>query len=58
MWVSSRAGRFGLSFLGAKWSEAALIGYAYAYEQRTKVRNKVQPYLVPNIELADVVAGV
>jgi len=43
--------------LGAKWSEAALIGYAYAYEQRTKVRNKVLPYLVPNIELADVVAG-
>ena len=46
---------FGLSFLGAKWSEADLIGYAYAYEQRTMVRNKVQPYLVPNTELGEVV---
>ena len=46
---------FGLSFLGAAWSEAALIGYAYAYEQRTLTRNKVQPYLVPTTELVDVV---
>lgn len=46
---------FGLSFLGKKWSEYQLISYAYAYEQRSKVRNEVQPYLVPNIELADVV---
>ncbi|TKA32432.1 hypothetical protein B0A50_01539 [Salinomyces thailandicus] len=47
---------FGLSFMGRKWSEAELIGFAYAYEQRTMHRNEVQPYLVPNIELADVVA--
>lgn len=47
---------FGLSFMGAKFSEAELIGYAYAYEQRTMHRNDVQPYLVPNIEIADVVA--
>ena len=46
---------FGLSFLGAAWSEADLIGYAYAYEQRTMTRNKVQPYLVPTTELVDVV---
>ncbi|KAK5676676.1 hypothetical protein LTS10_010977 [Elasticomyces elasticus] len=47
---------FGLSFMGAKWSEADLIGFAYAYEQRTMHRNDVQPYLVPNIELADSVS--
>ena len=47
--------RFGLSFLGAAWSEASLIGYAYAYEQRTQTRNKVQPYIVPSTELVDVV---
>ncbi|EMC94658.1 hypothetical protein BAUCODRAFT_35891 [Baudoinia panamericana UAMH 10762] len=47
---------FGLSFMGAKWSEADLIGFAYAYEQRTFHRNDVQPYLVPNIEINDVVS--
>lgn len=47
---------FGLSFMGAKFSEADLIGFAYAYEQRTMHRNDVQPYIVPNIELADVVS--
>lgn len=48
-------GRFGLSFIGAAWSEASLIGYAYAYEQRTQTRNKVRPYIVPATELVDVV---
>ncbi|KAL9126264.1 MAG: hypothetical protein Q9217_004657 [Psora testacea] len=46
---------FGISFLGDKWSEASLIGFAYAFEQRTRVREKVQPYLVPRTELVDVV---
>jgi len=48
---------FGLSFLGNKWTEYELIGYAYAYEQRSKVRNKVSPYIVPNTELASIVAN-
>ncbi|KAL1304087.1 hypothetical protein AAFC00_000522 [Neodothiora populina] len=48
---------FGLSFMGGKFDEATLIGYAYAYEQRTMHRNDVQPYIVPNIELADVVGA-
>ncbi|KAI6875940.1 amidase [Hortaea werneckii] len=48
---------FGLSFMGAKWSEADLIGFAYAYEQRTMHRNDIQPYIVPNIELSDVVGA-
>ncbi|KAL8730034.1 MAG: hypothetical protein Q9166_004358 [cf. Caloplaca sp. 2 TL-2023] len=47
---------FGLSFIGPAWSEASLIGYAYAYEQRTMVRNEVQPYLMPKVDLADVIA--
>ena len=46
---------FGLSFLGRRFDEATLIGFAYAYEQRNMHRNDVQPYLVPNIELGDVV---
>ncbi|EGP87078.1 uncharacterized protein MYCGRDRAFT_41422 [Zymoseptoria tritici IPO323] len=46
---------FGLSFMGAKFSEAELIGFAYAYEQLTHHRTEVQPYIVPKTELADVV---
>ncbi|CZS91484.1 hypothetical protein WAI453_011713 [Rhynchosporium graminicola] len=46
---------FGISFIGAKWSEASLIGYAYAFEQRTKVRCQIKPYIAPTIQLADVV---
>jgi hypothetical protein len=47
--------RFGLSFMGSKWSEETLIGFAYAFEQRTNIREKVQPYFVPNTQLADVI---
>ena len=46
---------FGISFLGPLWSEALLIGFAYAFEQRTMVRDKEQPYIVPTTELVDVV---
>ena len=46
---------FGLSFMGKAWSEAELISFAYAFEQRTRVREKVQPYLKPKTELWDVV---
>ncbi|MCJ1417202.1 hypothetical protein MMC32_003542 [Xylographa parallela] len=42
---------FGLSFLGAKWSEEVLLGLAYAYEQRTGVRGRVRPVVVPGKEL-------
>ena len=41
--------------MGRAWSEADLIGYAYAFEQRTMVRDQVQPYLVPTVELVNVV---
>ncbi|KAI8931802.1 hypothetical protein NX059_011439 [Plenodomus lindquistii] len=46
---------FGISFAGAKWSEETLVGFAYAYEQRTMVRTKVKPYIQPTTELAHVV---
>jgi amidase len=49
------SGRFGLSFLGGQWSEETLIGFAYAYEQRTHTRDKVRPYIVPNVQLQDVI---
>lgn len=40
--------------MGAKFTEAKLIGLAYAFEQKTKVRNQGQPYIVPKTELIDV----
>lgn len=46
---------FGISFLGPKWSEEMLIGLAYAFEQRTLVRNTIIPYIQPSTELADIV---
>ncbi|OJZ84570.1 hypothetical protein ASPFODRAFT_192611 [Aspergillus luchuensis CBS 106.47] len=33
---------FGISFLGKKWSEEELIGMAYAFEQKTLIRNKLK----------------
>ncbi|KAI6716130.1 amidase [Diplocarpon mali] len=48
---------FGISFMGAKWSEESLIGYAYAFEQRTNFRSRTRPYLTPSTQLADVVNG-
>ena len=36
----SNSNPVGISFMGAKWSEEKLIGYAYAFEQRAKVREK------------------
>ena len=47
---------FGISFLGPKFSEELLIGLAYAFEQRTKVRDTIVPYILPKTELVDVVS--
>lgn len=44
---------FGLSFLGRKWSEEALIGLAYGYEQSTSVRGQGRPWVRPSAELGD-----
>lgn len=46
---------FGFSFLGAPFDEFNLIGLAYAFEQRTLVRNTIKPYIEPTTELVDVV---
>ncbi|KAL1961824.1 hypothetical protein VTN77DRAFT_1036 [Rasamsonia byssochlamydoides] len=46
---------FGISFMGAKWSEESLIGMAYAFEQRTLVRDKLKRYIEPHTQLGDVI---
>ncbi|KEY64704.1 hypothetical protein S7711_02903 [Stachybotrys chartarum IBT 7711] len=46
---------YGISFLGGLFTEETLIGLAYAFEQKTLNRNQVQPYIVPDIELGDIV---
>lgn len=45
---------FGISFMAEAWSEQKLIGLAYAFEQRTMVRQKVLP-LPQNIPTTEVV---
>lgn len=48
---------FGLSFLGAAWSEYTLVGFAYAYEQKTKTRleRRAYPAAIPLSQLRDVI---
>ena len=46
---------FGISFLGAKWSEEILLEMAYAFEQRTLVRRTLRRCVVPRKDLADVI---
>ena len=44
---------FGLAFVGRRWSEETLIALAYAFEQRTMLRQKIPPYIAPTFELGD-----
>ncbi|KAM7194062.1 amidase [Naviculisporaceae sp. PSN 640] len=46
---------FGISFFAERFSEEKLIGLAYAFEQRTKVRAGIEPYIKPKTEIRDVV---
>ncbi|KZT28517.1 amidase signature enzyme, partial [Neolentinus lepideus HHB14362 ss-1] len=48
---------FGLSFLGTAYSEYTLIGYAYAYEQKTMTRLQRKAYTsaIPTTQLVDVI---
>ncbi|XXG95447.1 riboflavin kinase [Hypoxylon texense] len=46
---------FGLSFMGAKFTEAKLIGLAYAFEQKTHIRDEGKMYISPKTELIDVI---
>ncbi|KZT28518.1 amidase signature enzyme [Neolentinus lepideus HHB14362 ss-1] len=50
---------FGLSFLGTAYSEYNLIGYAYAYEQKTQTRlaRKAYPAAIPTTQLADIIGS-
>ncbi|KAK7518948.1 amidase [Phyllosticta citriasiana] len=45
---------FGLSFAGRRWSEDALVGFAYAFEQRTRARADGKPWVSPTTELGHV----
>jgi amidase len=46
---------FGLSFMGDLWAERELVGFAFAYEGVSGHRAEGKPYLVPGVELGDVV---
>ncbi|KAK2037443.1 amidase [Colletotrichum somersetense] len=46
---------FGIGFAGAAFSEENLISMAYAFEQRTKARSGIKPYIQPKTELGDIV---
>lgn len=46
---------YGFSFMGDRFDEYNLIGMAYAFEQRTLVRDTVMPYIEPKTELVDIV---
>ncbi|KDN42661.1 hypothetical protein RSAG8_06618, partial [Rhizoctonia solani AG-8 WAC10335] len=46
---------FGLSFIGAAYTEPSLIGFAYAYEQDTRTRLASRAYkeAIPTVQLRD-----
>ena len=48
---------FGLAFVGPAWSEFELIGYAYAFEQKSKARLRRKAYTeaMPRTQLVNVV---
>ncbi|KAF8878101.1 amidase signature enzyme [Infundibulicybe gibba] len=52
-------GPIGLSFLGTAFSEFDLIGFGYAYEQKTKTRLERRAFAaaIPKTQLKDIVAG-
>ncbi|PFH62934.1 hypothetical protein XA68_10987 [Ophiocordyceps unilateralis] len=45
---------FGVGFLGPSFSEESLIMMAYAFEQETRIRQLVRPWMQPYTELVDV----
>lgn len=49
---------YGIAFIGRKWSEERLIGLAYAFEQRTLVRRRLKPHILPTFELKDLETAV
>jgi len=49
---------FGLTFFGTAFSEYDLIGFGYAYEQKTQTRlqRKAFPAAIPTSQLEDVIS--
>lgn len=49
----------GLSFFSTAWSEYELVGFGYAYEQRTQTRLQRLAYAaaIPTTQLADVMSS-
>jgi amidase len=48
---------FGISFMGGHFSEELLIGLAYAFEQRTRIRSTIPPYIQPTTEMVDILSA-
>ena len=46
---------FGIAFAGARFSEETLIEVAYAFEQRSRIRQTIRPFIQPQTELGDIV---
>ncbi|KAF4592256.1 glutamyl-tRNA(Gln) amidotransferase subunit A [Ophiocordyceps camponoti-floridani] len=46
---------FGVGFVGSAFSEESLIAMAYAFEQHTRVRQTIRPWIKPRTELDDIV---
>ena len=49
----------GLNFIGSAFSEYDLLGFAYAFEQKTKARlsRKACPFAVPRTQIKDIIGS-
>ncbi|MCJ1479166.1 hypothetical protein MMC13_007850 [Lambiella insularis] len=47
----------GIQIIGRPFDEQRLIGYAYAFEQSSKIRDSVKPMFLPKTELVDVLSS-
>ncbi|PVH86294.1 amidase signature enzyme [Cadophora sp. DSE1049] len=45
----------GLQIMGKPFDEQRLVGYAYAFEQVSRIREQIQPKILPKTELGDVI---
>jgi amidase len=51
MLSANRLRRFGMLFVGRRFDDQRLIAAAYAFEQATQVRDRVDPIIQSDIEL-------
>lgn len=47
----------GLGFIADRWSEAELIGFAYVYEQVSRRKQALTPYVKPKSGLDLIIRG-